>query len=151
GYRPSLSPPDPAEPAGRPIANEKSLNVFGELDLRVILWLVAQDLAGIGQRPESTGVVTNAVHYLPGDAVFVLDMGSIDGFAEQLREVARTDIGSQVAFVGHGVVLVQGDVEFTRRANAYHHHAQLAGRIEVGARMLFPTAGITEIHAAAGK
>src|SRR4030095_15205048 len=123
-----LSPPDPPESAGRPVAYQKSLNVFGAFDLRVIHWVVAQHFTGIGQRPESTGVVTNAVDHLPGDAVFVLDMGSVDGFAEELREVAWTDIGSQVAFVGHGIALVQGNIEFTRRTDADHHDAQLAGR-----------------------
>src|SRR5262245_15287376 len=115
---PCLLPPNPPEPAGRPIAYEKPLNVFGEFDLGVILGLVAQHLAGIGQGPESAGVVANAVYHLPGDAVFVLNMGRVDGFAKELCEVARTDIGSQVAFVGPGVTFVQGDIEFTRRTNA---------------------------------
>jgi hypothetical protein len=30
--RPCLSPPDPPESAGRPIANQKSLNVLGKFD-----------------------------------------------------------------------------------------------------------------------
>src|SRR5215813_15399538 len=43
-----LSPPNPAEPAGCPVANQKSLNVFGEFNLRIVLRLVAQHLASIG-------------------------------------------------------------------------------------------------------
>src|SRR5262249_40175391 len=117
-----LSPPNPAEPAGCPVANQKSLNVFGEFNLRIILRLVAQHLAGVDQRPESAGVVANAIHYLPGDTVFVLVIGGVDGLAEELREVTRTDVGSQVAFVGHWVAPVQGNIEFTRRTDADHHH-----------------------------
>ena len=47
-HTPGLSPPDPSKPAGCPVANQKSLYVFSEFYLRVILWLVAQDLTSIG-------------------------------------------------------------------------------------------------------
>src|SRR5215831_16938382 len=58
-------PSDPPNSTCGSVTNQKPLNIFGEFDLRVIYRLVAQDLAGVGQRPESARVVANAVHHLP--------------------------------------------------------------------------------------
>jgi len=83
--------------------------------------------------------------------VCVLDVRRINGLAEELCEVAWTDVGPQVTLVGHGVALIQSDIEFTGRADAHHHHTHLAGGAEVPAGMAFLAAGVTEVHAATSK
>ena len=40
-WSPGPSPADPPDPTARPVANQKTLNVFDEFHLRVVLWLVA--------------------------------------------------------------------------------------------------------------
>src|SRR5215210_5488581 len=73
--------------------------VFGEAVFGVVDGLVADDLPGVGDAPELSGVVRDAVEDVERDAVFVFYLLSLYGLAEQLLHVALADIAGELADV----------------------------------------------------
>jgi hypothetical protein len=102
------------------------LDVAGEPDLRVVFWRVAQDGAGVGKRPEGAGIIADTIHHLPGNTVFIGDIGRFNGFREELCQVTRADVSPQIALVIGHIILVQTDIQLSRCPNSYHDNAHFA-------------------------
>src|SRR5215213_11801845 len=89
--------------------------VFGEAVFGVVDGLVADDLPGVGDAPELSGVVRDAVEDVERDAVFVFYLLSLHGLAEQLLHVALADIAGELADVAFWrLVLEEARVDLTR-------------------------------------
>ena len=110
-------------------------DVVGELDLRVVLRLVADDLPSVRDRPERTGVVADAVEDLEGHAVVVGDRVGLDGAEVELLQVAFADPAGDVAqVVGQRSVGERLRPDRPRRDDPDLRHldrtTDLAGRVE---------------------
>src|SRR5215218_2393031 len=115
-----------------PVAQEPR-DVGGEADLGVVLRLVADDLAGVGDAPEGAGVVGDAVEDVEGDAVLVLDRGCLDRLAEELPQVALADVAGQVANVALARLVDElRGVDLARRDDADLDHLELAPEAAAG-------------------
>src|SRR5919112_1627554 len=115
-----------------PVAQEPR-DVRGEADLGVVLRLVVDDLAGVGDAPEGAGVVGDAVEDVEGDTVLVLDRRRLDGLAEELLEVALADVAGQVADVPLARLVDElRGVDLARRDDADLDHLELAPEAAAG-------------------
>ena len=68
-----------------------SFDIFGEFDLGIIFWRVANHFAGISNAPESARVVGYTVENLERDTVFVADILRLNRLRVELLHVCGGD------------------------------------------------------------
>ena len=85
--------------AGRSARAEHPRNILREALLRIILWLIANHLVGVGNAPEGTRIVRHAIENLEWHPILVGDVGCLDRLAEQLLQVALADVAGDIAQV----------------------------------------------------
>jgi hypothetical protein len=105
-------------------------DLVGVDHFRVVLGLIADDLARVGDAPGRSRVGGHPVEDLKRDTVLVLDGGRLDGLHEQLRQVARADPLAEIPMPCQRVILApvreRGDAEVAWGADPDLHHLQLA-------------------------
>ena len=72
-------------------------DVGGEGDLGIVLGRIVDHPAGVADAPERAGIVRDAVEHLMRDAVGVANIGGLDRLDVKLAQIARADVGAQVA------------------------------------------------------
>src|SRR5215217_3053992 len=108
-------------------------DIFGEADFGVVSGLVADNLPGIGDAPELSGVVRDAVEDVERDAVFVFYVWRLYRLAEELLHVALAYIACELADVAFGrLVLEEARVDLTRHDYPDLDDLQLSSQAAAG-------------------
>jgi len=96
-------------------------DLVGVDHFRVVLGLIADDLARVGDAPGRSRVGGHPVEDLKRDTVLVLDGGRLDGLDEQLGQVAWADPLPEIPVQCQRIVLApvreRGDTQVARGAD----------------------------------
>ena len=78
---------------------EQTGDILGEAHLRIILGFVTDHPPGVGDAPESAGVVGDAIEDVERNTILVLHLGRLYRLAEELLHVPLADVTGQLANV----------------------------------------------------
>src|SRR5919112_2108307 len=89
--------------------------VFGEAYFGIVDGLIPDNFPGVGDAPELSGVIRDAVEDVEGDAMFVFYLRRLHGLTEQLLHVELADVPRKLADIAFWrLVLEEAGIDLTR-------------------------------------